>query len=195
MYSAFVIGRDLNAARDIVHINISQEFSLRFLCKILRQIATGWGFQLYADDTFGFCRNAVDMIRFSVNSVGSHNLPLCWSIIPYQTEGKLTYTCTYKELEEAFILSYSIRTCDSANCASCAKLKELRAHERVIKYLASDAYKAGKIPVDTAQCDSILGFGILSLGAFNRSVLNMDHNVCKCHPLGAYPFHSHAPVI
>ena len=47
MYSAFVNGRDLNAARDKVHINIS----LWFLCNILRQIATGWVFQLNADDT------------------------------------------------------------------------------------------------------------------------------------------------
>jgi hypothetical protein len=43
MYSAFVIGRDLNAARDIVHIIIT---SLWFLSNVLRQIATGWVFQL-----------------------------------------------------------------------------------------------------------------------------------------------------
>jgi hypothetical protein len=60
----------------------------------------------------------------------------------------------------------------------------------------SDAYKAGKIPVDTAQCDrdTILGFGNLT-----SSVLEMDPNVCKCHPLGADSFPRHAeyyaPVI
>jgi hypothetical protein len=59
MYSAFVIDRDLNAARDIVHIRVT---SLWFLSNVLRQIATGWLFQLNADATFGFCRNAVDMI-------------------------------------------------------------------------------------------------------------------------------------
>jgi hypothetical protein len=41
MFSAFVIGRDHNAARDIVHINIT---SLWFLSNVLRQIATGWVF-------------------------------------------------------------------------------------------------------------------------------------------------------
>ncbi len=106
MYSAFVIGRDLNAERDIVHINIT---SLCFLSNILRQIATGWVVQLNANATFGFCRNAVDKIGFSVNFIGSHNHSLCWSIIPHQTEGELTYTSTYTELEEAFILSCGIR--------------------------------------------------------------------------------------
>jgi hypothetical protein len=187
IYSAFVIGRDLNAARDIVHINIT---SLWFLSNILRQIATGWIFQLNADATFGFCRSAVDMIGFGVNSVGSHNHPLCWSIIPHQTEGELTYTGTYAELEEAFILSCSIRTCDREDCTSCATLKQLRAQERVIKYLASDTFKAGKIPVDTAQCDNILGFG-----NFTRAVFEMDPNVCKCHPLGEYSFHTQTPVV
>jgi hypothetical protein len=56
MYNAFVYGRDLDAARDIVHIHIT---SLWFLSNILRQIATEWVFQLNADATFGFCGNAV----------------------------------------------------------------------------------------------------------------------------------------
>ncbi len=109
-------------------------------------------------------RSPVDMIGFGVNSVGSHNHPLCWSIIPHQTEGELTYTGTYAELEEAFILSCSIRTCDRKDCTSCATLKR--------------GVEAGKISVDSAQCDNILGFG-----NFTRAVFNMDSNVCKCHPL------------
>jgi hypothetical protein len=117
-----------------MHMNIT---SLWFLSNILRQIATGWIFQLNADATFGFCRNAVDMIGFGVNSVGAHNHPLCWSIIPHQTKGELNYTGTYAELEEAFILSCSIRTCDREDCTSCATLKQLRAQERVIKYLVA----------------------------------------------------------
>jgi hypothetical protein len=38
---------------------------------------------------------AVDMIGFGVNSVGNHNYPLCWSIIPHNTEGEPTYTGTF----------------------------------------------------------------------------------------------------
>jgi hypothetical protein len=147
--SAFVIGRDLNAGRDIVHKSIT---SLWFLSNILRQIATGWIFQLNADSTFVFCRNAVDMIGFGVNSVGSHNHQLCWSIIPHQTEGELTYTGTYTESEEAFILSCGIRTYDTEDCTSCATLKQLRSQERVIKYLDSDAFKAGRWQDSSGYC-------------------------------------------
>jgi hypothetical protein len=39
--SAFVIGRDINAERDIVHINITSPW---FLFNILCQIASGWVF-------------------------------------------------------------------------------------------------------------------------------------------------------
>jgi hypothetical protein len=90
-------------------------------------------------------------------------------------------------LEEAFILSCGNRTCDREGCTSCETLKQLRAQERAIKYLDSDTFKPGKIPVDTAQCDNILGFG-----NFTRAVFDMDPNVCKCHPLGAYSFYTHA---
>ncbi len=77
IFGAFIIGResrDLNAARDIVHINIT---SLWFLCNSIRQIGTGWVFQLNADATFSFYRAAVDMAGFGVNSVGNHNHSLC----------------------------------------------------------------------------------------------------------------------
>ena len=77
LFKPFVIGRDLNAKRDIVHINIT---SLWFLANTLRAIGTGWVFQLNSDATFNFCRTAVDMIGFGVNSLGNHNHPLCWSI-------------------------------------------------------------------------------------------------------------------
>ncbi len=95
MFTTFVIGRDVNAAWDIVHIKISL---LWFVRNILRHIATGWVFQLNAIATFGFCSNTVDMIGFDVNSVGNHHHPLCWSIILHQTEGEVTYTGTFLEL-------------------------------------------------------------------------------------------------
>jgi hypothetical protein len=40
-FSACVIGSDLNAERDIVHVNIT---TLWFVCNIIRKIATGWVF-------------------------------------------------------------------------------------------------------------------------------------------------------
>jgi hypothetical protein len=72
--SAFVIGRSINAERDIVHTIV---VSPCFLFNILRQFASGWVFQLKDDATYSFCRNAVAMIGFGVNSVGNHNHPFC----------------------------------------------------------------------------------------------------------------------
>ena len=70
LFTPFVIGRGIDAKRDIVHINIT---SMWFLLNIFRLIACGWVFQLNADTTFSFCRAAVDMIGFGINSVGNHN--------------------------------------------------------------------------------------------------------------------------
>ncbi len=74
LFTPFVIGRGIDAKRDIVHINIT---SMWFLLNILRAIACGWVFQLNADTTFSesFCRAAVDMIGFGVNSVGNQCQP------------------------------------------------------------------------------------------------------------------------
>ncbi len=66
---------------------------------------------LNGDATLSFCRVAVDMIALGVNSVGNHNHPLCWSIIPHNTEGELTYTGTFLGLQEAAMLLNDIRTC------------------------------------------------------------------------------------
>ncbi len=48
LFSPVVIGRDINASRDIVHINLT---SLWFLLNIYRVIASGWVFQLNGDAT------------------------------------------------------------------------------------------------------------------------------------------------
>jgi hypothetical protein len=74
LFSPVVIGRDINASSDIVHINLTSPW---FLFNIFRVIASGWVFQLNVDATFSFCRVAIDMIRviirLGVNSVGNHN--------------------------------------------------------------------------------------------------------------------------
>jgi hypothetical protein len=97
MYAPVVFGYDLQAAHDLVNINIS---SPHFLLNVFRSINSGWTFQLNADGTFNFCRHNVDMIGFRVNSIGGHNHPLCWSLIPSDSEGKLTYTKTYLEVQK-----------------------------------------------------------------------------------------------
>ena len=176
LFTPFVIGRGIDAKRDIVHINIT---SMWFLLNIFRLIACGWVFQLNADTTFSFCRAAVDMIGFGVNSVGNHNHPLCWSLIPHHTESEITYTGTFLELQEAALLVNDIHTCSQADCEFCNCLDELLSQERVVKFLEGDFFKAGKLPIDTAQCDNFHGFG-----NFTREVFGWDPNICKNHLLG-----------
>ena len=53
------------------------------------------------------------MIGLVFNSLGNHNNPLCWSIIPHQSESELTYTGTFPELQEAGMLLFDIHTCDN----------------------------------------------------------------------------------
>ena len=71
------------------------------------------------------------MIGFGVNSLGNHNHPLCWSIIPHNTESQVTYSGTYKELEEASLLLFSIKSCSYPGCKCCATLHELINDARV----------------------------------------------------------------
>ena len=80
--SPVIIGRDVQAANDILHLNVTSPW---FLLNVLRGIATGWVFQFNGDATFSFCKSAVNMIGLRVNSLGKHNHPLCWSIIPHST--------------------------------------------------------------------------------------------------------------
>ena len=175
LFSPVMIGRDIQAGNDILHLNITSPW---FLLNVLRGIATGWIFQLNGDATFSFCKSAVNMIGFGVNSLGKHNNPLCWSIIPHQSESEITYTGTFLELQEAAMLLFDIHTCDDPDCQFCVHLVALMDNPEVVKYTKSDKFKAGKIPVDTAQCDNLLGFG-----NFTREVFYMDPNVCKCHAL------------
>ena len=65
----------------------------------------------------------------------------------------------------------------------CVHLVSLLDNPEVVKYTKGDEFKSGKIPVDTAQCDNLLGLGNLT-----REVFGKDPNVCKCHVPGKYLF-------
>jgi hypothetical protein len=181
LFTPVVIGRNLDAQRDIVHMNLT---SLWFLFNLLRVIASGWVFQLNGDATFSFCRVAVDMIGLGVNSVGNHNHPVCWSIIPHNMEGELTYTGTYNEMQDAFLLLEDIHTCGKLECEFCKSYNMLMENANVKKYFASKDFKElRRLPVDTAQCDQIQGWG-----NFTRETLGIDPNTCSVHLTGKYLF-------
>ena len=123
------------------------------------------------------------MIGFGVNSLGKHNHPLCWFIIPRSTESEITYTFTFLELQEAVMLLFDIHVCSDPGCEFCVHLEYLMHNPLVIKFKTEESFLNGKIPVDTAQCDNHLGFG-----NFTREVFDKDPNVCKWHALGKYLF-------
>jgi hypothetical protein len=52
-------------------------------------------------------------------------------------------------------------------------------HPRSEAYIQSTAFHNDMLPVDTAQCDNIFGFG-----NFTRQVFDVDPNMRKCHLLG-----------
>jgi hypothetical protein len=161
--------------RDIIHINVSSPW---WLLNAFRAINAGWVFQLNSDATFNFCRCKVDMIGFGVNSLGGHNHPLCWSLIPDRAEGELTCTQTYNELQRAALLRVldDIKPCDLHGCEFCLALNSVLNHPRSEAYIQSTAFQNDMLPVDTAQCDNIFGFG-----NFTREVFTMDPKMCKCH--------------
>jgi hypothetical protein len=129
------------------------------------------------------------MIGLCVNSVGNHNYPLCWSIIPHQSEGELTYTGTFLQLQEAVVLAEDLHTCSNASCHFCNTYDMLLRNANVDKFFKSDRFtKLRQIPVDTAQCDQLTGWG-----NFTREVLGIDSNTCCCHLTGIYEFHLSIP--
>jgi hypothetical protein len=61
----------------------------------------------------------------------------------------------------------------------CIKLQQLLADENVAKYLRSDKFRDGLVPVQIAMCDNFQGWG-----NFSRNVFGIDSNVCKPQATG-----------
>jgi hypothetical protein len=72
----------------------------------------------------------------------------------------------------------------SPDCLICIKLQLLLADENVRKYLRSDEFRDGRVPVQTAMCDNFQGWG-----NFSRNVFGIDSNVCKPHAIGKFFIH------
>jgi hypothetical protein len=178
IFSPVVIGADIQARNDVIHLNITSPW---FLMNVFRSIMTGWGSsQLNGDATHGFCRTTVDMIGLGVNSIGGHNNPLTWSIIPKGAEGSITYDLTFEEMQEAALEIFDIAV-SCSECAFCKTLDEIRKHPDVIKYTKTQKFYNAMLPFTSAQCDNHLGWQ-----KFARDVLGIDANICKNHVLGEY---------
>jgi hypothetical protein len=176
LFSAFVIGSDIKAERQVIHINFS---SVWLLLNAVRAIETGWVVQLNGDATFGFCRADVDMIALGFCSFGGANNPVCFSYIPRQSEGEKLYTVTYFGMQKAVMALLKANTEKDCEFTSCLKL--LLGRPAVQQYLHSDEFSANKLPVDQAQCDQLAGWA-----CFSREVFDRDPNVCSNHLTGMH---------
>jgi hypothetical protein len=185
LFSAFVIGSDIKAERQVIHINFS---SVWLLLNAVRAIETGWVVQLNGDATFGFCRADIDMIALGFCSFGGANNPVCFSYIPRQSEGEKLYTVTYFGMQKAVMSLLKANTEKDCEFTSCLQLLLCRPH--VQHYLDSDEVRANKLLIDQAQCDQLAGWA-----CFSREVLGRDPNVCCNHLTGMHrlrhaPFHN-----
>ncbi len=166
LHTVYVLGYDIKVMRALIHFNLS---SLHFALNALRGIKTGWGNRMNGDATFGFCRSNVDMICLGFTSMGSVNDPACWSFIPHQAEGELTYTVTFYELQKAVISLLKANTEKECPFSSC--IEDLLARPNVQKYMWSQLFRDGKLDIQTAQCDQLARF---------------DPNTCSSHLTGIY---------
>ena len=72
--------------------------------------------------------------------------------------------------------------CGKLECEFCKSYNMLMENANAKKYFASKDFKElRRLPVDTAQCDQIQGWG-----NFTREVLGIHPNVCCYHLTGIY---------
>jgi hypothetical protein len=82
----------------------------------------------------------------------------------------------HQSLSLAIIHLCSVKQCCSPDCLMCNKLQQLLGDENVAKYLRSDDFSEGRVPVETAMCDKFQGWG-----NFLRNEFGINSNVCKPH--------------
>jgi hypothetical protein len=168
LHGVFVLGSDIKAERQAIYFSLSSPW---FLANCIRALECGWVMQLNGDGTFGFCRHAVDMLGLGFCSMGGANHPAVWSFIPHQGEGELTYTVTFRDMEKAALALLTANV--DKECDFTRYLKHLLAQPNVQKFLQTEFYKNGELPIDQAQCDHQAGWHIFSVNEFWRTAQHM----------------------
>jgi hypothetical protein len=148
LFSAFVIGSDIKAERQLSHINFS---SVWLLLNAVRAIETVWVVQLNGDATFGFC--SANMIALGFCSFGGANNPGCFSFIQRQSEGEKLYTVTYFGMQKAILSLIKANT--DKDCEFSSGLKLLLSSPHVQQYLDGEEFFANKLPIDQARCNQL----------------------------------------
>ena len=144
-----------------------------------RAIIAGWGFQLNGDVTGKFCNKSVDLVEFSVTSIPKQNNILCYGVIPKGSESEIIYKITWHDFRAALFLLKGYQNCGKEDCECCMMVMELLEDAEVIHYFKSDEFAQGKLPVQTAMCDNLKGWGNFALNA-----LGIISNACHPHASG-----------
>ena len=119
MFENLVMGADIQPARMLVTLNVSNSWSLLYA---LRAIIAGWIFQINTDVTFGVCRHAVDLLSMGINSMQHRNYSACYCIIQSKCESENVYTGCFLQMQQAVHSLMDATDRGKKNCTSCAKL-------------------------------------------------------------------------
>ena len=91
------------------------------------------------------------------------------------------YTVTFREMERAAIALLTANV--DKKCEFTRYLRRLLAQPSVWKYMESQGYLEGKLPIDQAQCDNQAGWRNFSLAEFGT-----PPNICSTHLTGKLYF-------
>ena len=83
------------------------------------------------------------------------------------------------DFRAAVVLITDYKDCGKEGCECCMMVMELLDDEAAQKYVKSEEFREGKVPVETAMCDNFQGWG-----NFAESELGIISNVCLPHGTG-----------
>ncbi len=180
LFSALVIGSDIKAKRQLIHINFSSVW-------LLVKCSSGHRDQMGGAAQRG-CNFRVLPRRYRYDC--AQLLLLWWCqqsclfllYIPRQSKGEnpSLYTVTYFGLQKAVLSLIKANT--DKECVFSTCLKHLLSRPQ--QYLDSGDFLANKFPIDQAQCDQLAGWA-----CFSCEILGMDPNVCGNHLTGMHRIH------
>ena len=122
--TSIVIGKEVDEATKVIHLNISTQ---HMLLNIFRSINSACELMIAGERIYSLCRNEFEMIIFCTTGLHAETFPLCYSIVPKESEP--SYVQTWKGFTAAafyFITRYKI--CLKNGCKLCAEARACREH-------------------------------------------------------------------
>ncbi len=99
------------------------------------------------------------------------------------TESETIYQITWDDLHAAAVLMCSYKHRGEPGCEICDTIMDVIPQDNVKKYISSQKFRDGDLPVETVMCDNLKGWG-----SFSNSALGIHSNVCFSHGRGMMPY-------